>query len=784
MRTKSKPQATPSRYLEAALRYAQRGWPVFPLWPRDGKKCTCGAPECSNPGKHPIGHLALNGFKSAVTDAKVIRNWWRQYPDAGIGIPTGAAAGVIVLDVDVKNDKDGTLALGELILKLGPLLETRMASTPSSGSHCYFMDPGGITSGNDKLGLGLDLKADGGYVVAPPSHGLYQWVRNGKNGTVKRPVKLPPAWIEHLRSLDAPRQTSSSSDPEADLELVAAALAVIPNGNDVSRDQWIRVGMATHAATGGSDEGFGAFDAWSAKWPKYNAADTRKAWGGFKPDRIGVGTLIHLADQASPGWRQKAAELDQTQTGVLLDLAKGTALFHTDDHVGFADVQVDNHRETWPLRSRGFQLWLGHRYYTKTKSAPNREALNSAIATLEAKARFEAPVRKVYVRTGGHGGRIYLDLCDDEWRAVEIGPDGWRVIADPPVRFHRARGMHSLPVPILGGNVDDLLRFINVKSDGDFVLLAAWIVAAFRDRGPYPVLVLGGEEGTGKSTLVRIVRSLVDPNKVPLRTLPREERDLYIAACNGYVLAFDNVSELREWLSDALSRLSTGGGFATRTLYTDTDEVLIDATRPIVLNGIEDFIAKSDLAERCVRLRLTLIADKDRQVEAELNAAFEERRPAILGALLDMVVHGLRELPQVRLDTKPRMADFAKWATACEGAVFEPGTFAKAYRSNRRAAVADVLAADMVADAVRVFINREEEWSGTAGQLLDQLDRMVGERQAKRKLWPDSPRALRSQLQKLQAPLRKIGITVTFDRTSRQRAIRIEKVVKAKPANP
>jgi hypothetical protein len=258
-----------------------------------------------------------------------------------------------------------------------------------------------------------------------------------------------------------------------------------------------------------------------------------------------------------------------------------------------------------------------------------------------------------------------------------------------------------------------------------------------------------------------------------LRTLPREERDLYIAASNGYLLAFDNVSTLPPWLSDALCRLATGGGFATRMLYTDQDEVLIDATRALILNGIEDFVARPDLADRTVFINLTPLANRDRRAEAELHAKFEVKRPAILGALLDAVVHGLRSLPNIRLDALPRMADFAKWATACEGTIFAPGSFEKAYRCNRTAAVADVIEADMVADAVRTFMRAQEEWSGTAAGLGEALEDVVGEKHAKSRAWPDNPRALRARLQRAQAPLRKIGIVLVFDRTNRKHAIRI-----------
>jgi len=763
----------------SALRYAERGWPIFPLWPRQGDKCACGDPGCKNQGKHPIGHLAPNGFKNATTDEKTITRWWQEYPDAGIGMPTGAASGIDVLDIDFKNGKDGTSALDSLSRKLGALPKTRSALTPSGGEHFYFRHAKDIRCSTDKLGVGLDVRGDGGFVVLPPSHELYEWIVNDE-GRVKRTAEWPDGWIGHLRSLNAP-SGSPGADPAADAKLVAAALAVIPNPPSLGWSEWKRIGMATWHATGGSAAGFQAFDKWSQKWANYDADNTRKAWREITnspPTKIGAGTLFHLADKASPGWRddvgdQKDRKTKPTQTALLIELAADADLFHTEEGVAFADIQVDRHAETWPIKSNGFRQWLLHQYFIKTNGAPNREAITSAIAVLEARARFDAPSSQVHVRIAGHNGKIYLDLCDAEWRAVEIDAKGWRVVDVPPVRFTRARGMLPLPTPVKGGTVHDLQQFININKAGDFRLLVAYIVAALRDRGPYPILALRGEEGTGKSTLVRIIRSLVDPNKVPLRTLPRGEHDLYIAASNGRLLAFDNVSTLPPWLSDALCRLASGGGFATRMLYTDRDEVLIDVTRASLLNGIEDFVASPDLADRCIFIHLTPIADDERRDEAELNAGFEAARPAILGALLDAVAHGLREWPRTRLKAKPRMADFARWATACEGAMFEPGNFEDAYRRNRKAAITDVVEADMVAEALRTFMRTCEEWSGTAAELGERLEGLVGERQAKSKAWPDSPRALRARLQRAQAPLRKIGIVLTFDRASRKQAIRI-----------
>ncbi len=307
-----------------------------------------------------------------------------------------------------------------------------------------------------------------------------------------------------------------------------------------------------------------------------------------------------------------------TQTDILLDLARSAELFHAPDGSAFADLVINGHRETWPIRSKGFRRWLARAFFEATDGAPSSEALQSALNVIEAKAHFDAPERVVHVRVGGLDGCLYLDLCDKFWRAVEIDANGWRVVDRPPVRFRRTTGMKALPVPMSGGSVETLRSFLNVKTDNDFVLVVAWVLACLRDCGPYPVLALSGEQGSAKSTFSAIVRALLDPNTAPLRALPREDRDLFIAATNGHVLVFDNVSGLAAWISDTLCRLATGGGFAVRQLYTDQDEVLFDAARPVILNGIEDIVTRPDLADRAVFLTLEPIPEERRRSEREL----------------------------------------------------------------------------------------------------------------------------------------------------------------------
>ena len=521
----------------------------------------------------------------------------------------------------------------------------------------------------------------------------------------------------------------------------------------------------------------------------------------LKRDTAGV-NFIKAANDA-PLWepRPETAGGDKSASGDADDKPKGAKqadvlialseraeeLFHAPDATAFATIPVDDHLETWPVRSKGFRRWLAREFFTKAKSAANSDAMQSALNVIEARAHFDGVEREVYVRVGACNGRLYLDLADRRWRAVEISADGWRIIDRAPIPFRRSAGMRPLPDPIPGGSINELRPFLNISGGKDdsggsdsFVLAVCFALAALRERGPYPVLCLAGEHGAAKSTFTAVLRRLIDPNSAPLRALPREDRDLFIAANNAHLLAFDNVSHLPDWISDTLCRLATGGGFATRQLYSDQDEALFDAMRPVILNGIEDVVIRPDLADRSIFLNLQNIADDKRKAEKEFWSEFEAAHPRILGALLDGAAVGLRQLPTTQLAKMPRMADFARWSAACETAYWEAGTFAKAYGQNRDDAVGAVIEADTIATAVQNFMAERPDlkqqkqsslipvdrtqWTGTAADLLGALKMAVGEEKAKHKEWPSTPRALSSRLRRAAGTLRKVGNEITFDR--------------------
>ena len=459
-----------------------------------------------------------------------------------------------------------------------------------------------------------------------------------------------------------------------------------------------------------------------------------------------------------------------TQAEQLLELAKPADYFHTADGKAFALVNVGDgdgkHIETLPLRTKSFRSWLAREYYRATGKAASSKAMQDALALLEARAEFDGAERAVYCRVAPAQKAIYLDLGDSDWQTVRVDRAGWCVTRRDTPLFRRPRGTVALPIPLEGGDLNELRPFVNVR-DEDWPLVVACLLQALNPRGPYLVMCLHGEQGAAKSTTGKVLRSIIDPNTALLRSEPRDVRDLVIAANNSWMIVMDNLSHLEPWLSDALCRLSTGGGFSTRELYTDDEEIIFDSQRPIILTGIEEVVTRGDLMDRSLLFRLPQIKEESRQTEAAFWKRFHAALPRILGGLLTALSGVLREQPRVRLASLPRMADFAITGVAAEQALgWRRGTFLSAYAANRGEANRVTLDSSVIFPTFEAFVETLPggQWSGTWQTLLDRLNAIAGHKQTPPKYWPGTPRALSGQLRRLAPTLRTIGISVQFDR--------------------
>ena len=583
-----------------------------------------------------------------------------------------------------------------------------------------------------------------------------------------------------------------------------------------------------------------------------NLAEARAALG-FPPDDetddgspaaqpTNASKIVNLiADSGATLFRDPAGrpQIAFTVEGIVEDDIEG-AVESTLEEPGETNESPDTahlksyqtHRETHPLRSRAARNWIARRYHEAFGAVPTSQNLQEALNVLEGRAVHESSQLDVHLRLAEHAGAIYIDLGDDQWRAVEIDRTGWRVIAEPPVRFRRPPQLLPLPEPSAlspcGTHMDclqvhanentgaggegsgapalvstsgatgsasalphasgltpqaphwprDLRKFLNITDD-HWPLVLGWLVAALRPRGPYPVLCLHGEQGSAKSTAALLLRSLVDPNAAPLRGEPKEVRDLMIAATHSHVLCFDNLSRLPDWLSNALCRLSTGGGFSTRTLYENDVETIFSASRPSILVGIDELATRGDLIDRAVLVTLSPIDAARRRPEEDLLAEFAVVRPAIFGGLCTALSTALANLPTTKLARYPRMADFARWATAAEPALgLEPGEFLRAYENNRATAHELALEGHPLVAALEELLEARDDgyFETSATGFLDALKALTNRRHRRDAAWPKSPRALSGTLRRLAPALRTMGIDVRFhrgDTANRTRVISI-----------
>ncbi len=493
--------------------------------------------------------------------------------------------------------------------------------------------------------------------------------------------------------------------------------------------------------------------------------DLLAAWG---PDRV-----LRLFDQAIAPEEKK----NRSQTEELLELVKGIQLFRTSEVIPFARVSDGETTRTLLVEGVEFKKWIRNVFYTALRKPVAKQSLQDAIDTLAAKAQFTGKVSELFVRIGHLDDRIYLDLADEK-RFVEIRKDGWTLTQNVPLHFTRPRPQQALPVPAFGASIELLRPLVNIDSERDWQLLVFWLVGAFHPTGPYPILILQGGQGSAKSTLARFLRRIVDPIRPFLLAPPKDERDLLIRAQKSRVLAYDNLSGLSPALADAFCRLSTGGGLQTRQLFTDGDEFMFEATRPVILNGIDRLVARADLADRSIVLHLPTIPETARVQESELERKFEQALPGILGSILSGVSVALANRDAVELPRTPRLADFATWATASEpGLGFPEGSFLAAYRDNRSETVQLNLEEDLVGDALLLCVDSGDRFEGTCAELLEKLCSVVPEHQRRDREWPKSARALSGRLRRLGPFLRESGLQIEFNgRTNRRRILHIQRI--------
>jgi len=590
-----------------------------------------------------------------------------------------------------------------------------------------------------------------GLVATCNPHGAGKW--RGVEGAARDTLRGRDVVV--VADADEPGRTHAR-EVAASLRGHARGIRVVeaPRGKDVSE----------HLALGGTLEQL------------LEAASTAEAWPDEAiPGSRGPDDGKHGSD-ATQGAVDEEYRLKQAEIAIRI-VERKASLFHDPSGDPYAIIRTVDDGAASPslgarrvvrLRSAIMRSWIARAVRSELGRCVGAGVIEEALGTLEGIARFDREEQSVHLRVAEHEGAIYLDLGDVTGACVEATAERWRILDAAPVPFRRPDAMRPLPRPEHGGTLDDLRPFLNVADDDELHLLVAWLVAAYRPAYPFPVLAIHGEQGTAKTTAARVVRALVDPNKSPVRSAPRSDDDLVVCATHSHVVAFDNLSGVANWLSDALCRLATGAGIGKRSHYTNDDETVLDAIRPVVVNGIDDLANRADFAQRCLVLTLQPFsrAGKKWRSERAFWRSFRAAAPRILGFLLNGVVSALRELPRVELEELelPRMADFGQWIVAAAPGLGLPReALLRAYERNQARIMDIARDASSVATAVRRLLDQRGAWEGEPTHLLAMLVSLAPEEARRAPDWPRTPRALGNALRRSATFLRAGGIDLDLD---------------------
>jgi putative DNA primase/helicase len=426
---------------------------------------------------------------------------------------------------------------------------------------------------------------------------------------------------------------------------------------------------------------------------------------------------------------------DQPQA--LLKLAHLASPFCSKDGQACASFPASTeHRTVAPLRSAIFRDWLTASFYTQYATAPSADAFRAVLRTLEARARYgEFPTQPVNHRLGFEGdpflpSKIILDLANPSGEVLEITSRGWQIRNNLKTAFRQSTTTLPLPIPLQPATsnqppttspqpLDNLRNLLNLPTNAWHSALV-WLTSALRPTGPYPILVLNGPAGSGKSVLARALRALIDPSAAPIHRLPARDRDLCQIALHNWILVFDQVHRVPNKLSETLCALSSGDAIEI-TQPDLRDPLVFEVARPIILIAPHDETQRAwtpprTLANRTLTIHLDRIARP--RPEAAIWQAFAELHPSTLAVLSGAVSTTLSRIRDIDLGNVPRFPDCATWTAAAAPAL-----------GLNEAAVINAFAdpksiwagGDPLREAVHALLETTGAWTGEATDLLNQL---------------------------------------------------------------
>jgi hypothetical protein len=697
---------------EIAHEYGRVGIKIFPLQRR---------------GKKP---LTPRGFHDASADPSQIEKWWTQYAEANIGIPTGRVNNLFVIDADIKSHG---LEMLSVLKAICPGLENCFfVKTGGGGQHLYLKWPENSTIKNVAGILqGIDIRTTGGYVVGPGS----------------------------IHETESKYETTSRLEDLSGLSYLPASLQVLlENKKTPSYFQMI--------STGNRNDKLFKIVCFLMSIHNFSPEILKSTLDVLNSkiceEKLPDEELVQLLGSALKFRDEKVEEVMLKGSAKAAELfRKSSILFHTHDNTAYAKFGGTISK----IQSKEAKLHLQRLYYKHHKRIISDSMSREALQLIEGEALYDSNYEKVFVRVGKSENSFYFDLLNGG-KIVEVTKGRWKIL-DSGINFVFKPGMLSLPIPEEESSFNLLESPLFerwVGWDSPNIMILAFIIKSLTiDTGPYPILVLTGEQGAGKSVFCDSLRALIDPNIASKRSCPRKEEDFILMAANSHMVVLDNSSGLSSEQSDWLCRLATGGGLSRRKLYSDDEEHISNVIKPVIINGINSPSTRGDFLERAIIIDLPKI--KARKSEKELNEREKKLEGIVFGSLLTLLAQAWDMLDGVVIKDSPRMADFCTWGVAIEKVLKLPeGTFLRNYKENQSHLSEKVIDSSPFAVAiVKLICNfTNGTWKGNASELLEslKLNDLTPIEYAERKYWPISSEAVGRTINRIAPALFQQSISI------------------------
>lgn len=707
---------TTSSILERALLCLARGLAPLPI---------------SSHGEGKAPYIKWAKYETTLPTKEEVEEWWSKYPNAKLGIVTGSVSGIVVVDVDPRNG--GTASLKSLNLP-----PTYIVKTGGGGWHYYYRLPiGAIVPKFQKWKPGVDIQGERALVVAPPS--LHKTGNLYEEVTDFNQLTDAPEWLLNLaqakRGLavrDVLNGVAEGGRNDAAAKVIGSTLI------KMTPDLWQTIGWQM-----------------ALEWNQKNKPPLSEKE---------LGTVFKSIVAREENKRTECQTKDDRLRAFMQPIIDVSEFFVDGLGKPYVKIAVGDHKEVLRCGEKRLEALLMKEFSAAFGKIPSTEERKKMQSFLEAMAVMSGVKKDLRSRIALLNGELIYDLVTNDWEMVKVSREGCEVISEQDAYFKRTAYQAEQSTPdFKNGNAELLFKYLNLNTDEERKLLLVAIIVAFIPDIARPIFVFHGEQGTAKTTLSRICKSLIDPSAVDLLSLSSKEDDLVVALSRNYALFFDNVSIISCQIADVLCRAVTGGGVAKRKLYTDEEEAVFRFQRVVGINGINQIIDRPDLLERSLIFELKVIPPEERLDEEDYWAGFKNDLPMILGGVFNILGLALREKALAKpIKGLPRMADFGKWATIVSGCLgYGEGFFKQAYENNIAQQDAAVLEHPIVSALVK-FMEQRERWEGSMSELLYALTHLPEEGwyRAGGTTLDVKANTLSRVIKRFQPHLRRIGISI------------------------